>query len=139
MAVSSSSKAALRDRREALLAGTVGVKLRQGAGAKATPLDIVENPRGFRFKELEAAQLVHALADVDASAVNANYALLAGLNPQKDSILLEKPQSQYVCVIAVRSKDKDAPWVKTLVSSYQSDEVRAFIEKRYPGAGFAGW
>ncbi|TDR94728.1 MetQ/NlpA family ABC transporter substrate-binding protein [Enterovirga rhinocerotis] len=115
------------------------LKLRDGSGFKATPLDIVANPKGLRFKELEAAQLVHALDDVDASAVNTNYALLAGLNPQKDSILLEKPQSDYVCAIVVRRQDKDAPWAKTLVASYQSDEVKAFIEKRYPGAGFAGW
>ncbi|AWN52949.1 metal ABC transporter substrate-binding protein [Methylobacterium sp. 17Sr1-1] len=113
--------------------------LRPGSESKATPLDIVGNPKGFRFKELEAAQLVHALDDVDASVVNANYALLAGLNPQRDSILLEKPQSQYVCEIVVRKKDRDAPWVKKLVSSYQSDEVRSFVEKRFPGAGFAGW
>jgi D-methionine transport system substrate-binding protein len=115
------------------------LKLRPGSEARATPLDVIDNPKGFRFKELEAAQLVHALDDVDASAINANYALLAGLNPQRDSILLEKPQSRYVCEIVVRTKDRDAPWVKKLVASYQSPEVKAFIEKRFPGAGFAGW
>ncbi|RVU19481.1 MetQ/NlpA family ABC transporter substrate-binding protein [Methylobacterium oryzihabitans] len=113
--------------------------LRPGSEARATPLDIVDNPKGLRFRELEAAQLVHALDDVDASVINANYALLAGFNPQRDSILLEKPQSQYVCEIVVRARDRDAPWVKKLVAAYQSPDVKAFIEKRFPGAGFAGW
>lgn len=115
------------------------IRLREGSGFTATPLDIVENPRKFRFVEIEAAQLVHSLADVDASAVNANYAIEAKLNPQRDSILLEKPQSQYVCTIAVREEDKDKPWVKTLVAAYQSPEVKEFIETRFAGAGFAGW
>ncbi|CAH2601603.1 D-methionine-binding lipoprotein MetQ [Rhodovastum atsumiense] len=126
--------------RTLLLFQSVGlIRLRDGVGFKATPLDIIENPHGFRFRSIEAAQLARSLDDVHASAVNANYALLAGLNPQRDSILLEKPQSQYVCEIVVRAEDKDKPWVRRLVAAYQSDEVKDFINTRYPGAGFAGW
>ncbi|WP_415660287.1 MetQ/NlpA family ABC transporter substrate-binding protein [Roseateles sp.] len=126
--------------RTLILLETAGlIRLRPGAGFAATPLDITDNPHRFRFHELEAAQLVRSLDDVDASAVNANYAILAGLNPQNDSLLLEKPQSQYVCQIVVREADKDKPWVQRLVAAYQSPEVKAFIEQRFPGAGFAGW
>lgn len=126
--------------RSLILLESVGlIRLREGAGFTATPRDIVENPRKFRFHEIEAAQLARSLDDVDASAVNANYALEARLNPQKDSILLEKPQSQYVCVIVVREQDKDKPWVRRFVEAYQSPEVKAFVEKRFPGAGFVGW
>lgn len=115
------------------------IRLRDGAGFDATSLDVAENPHRYKFRAIESAQLARSLDDVAASAVNANYALLAGLNPQRDSILLEKPQSQYVCEIVVRAQDKDKPWVRTLVAAYQSDEVKEFINKRFPGAGFAGW
>lgn len=115
------------------------IRLREGAGFNATPRDIIDNPHKFRFVEVEAAQLVRSLDDVAAAAVNANYAIDAKLNPQKDSILLEPPQSQYTCAIVVRAQDKDKPWVKRFAAAYQSPEVKAFIEKTFPGAGFAGW
>lgn len=115
------------------------VKLRDGAGLSATPVDVVENPKKLRFVELEAAQLVRALQDVDLGAVNTNYAIEAKLNPTKDSLLLEGPQSQYVCDIVVRRQDENQPWVKTLVESYQSDNVKAFITAKFQGSAIAGW
>jgi D-methionine transport system substrate-binding protein len=56
------------------------IKLKPGAGLKATPLDVVENPKKLKFVELDAAQLPRSLDDLDASAINTNYALSAGLN-----------------------------------------------------------
>jgi D-methionine transport system substrate-binding protein len=50
------------------------IKLKPNAGLKATPLDIVENPKKLKFIELEAAQLPRSLDDLDASAVNTNFA-----------------------------------------------------------------
>jgi D-methionine transport system substrate-binding protein len=126
--------------RTLLLLQTTGlVKLRAGADLSATPLDVVDNPKHFKFVELEAAQLARALQDVDLGAVNTNYAIAAGLDPQKDSVLLEGPQSQYICDIVVRRQDADKPWVKTLVESYQSDNVKAFIAQKYKGSAVAGW
>ena len=39
----------------------------------------------------------------------------AGLDPVKDAIARENPKGPYVNIIAVRSEDKDKPWVKALV------------------------
>jgi len=57
------------------------IRLKPGAGLKATPLDVVENPKKLKFVELEAAQLPRSLDDLDASGVNTNYAIPAGLHP----------------------------------------------------------
>jgi D-methionine transport system substrate-binding protein len=57
------------------------IKLRPEAGLKATPLDVTANPKKLRFVELDAAQLPRSLDDLDASAINTNYALTAGLHP----------------------------------------------------------
>ena len=62
------------------------VKLKPDAGLKATPLDVTDNPKKIKFVELEAAQLPRSLDDLDVSAINTNFALSAGLNPQKDAI-----------------------------------------------------
>src|SRR5690606_366728 len=56
------------------------LKLNPDAGLKATPLDIVENPKKLHIVELDAAQLPRSLSDLDAAAVNGNYAASAGLN-----------------------------------------------------------
>ena len=102
-------------------------------------LDIVENPKKLKFIEIDAAQTPRSLDDVDAAAVNTNYATPAGLNPVKDAILREDPKSPYVNLIAVREQDKDKPWVKSLVEAYRSPEVKAFINETFSGGVLASW
>lgn len=115
------------------------IKLKEGVGFKPTPLDIVENPKKLKFIELEAAQTPRALDDVDAAAINTNYAVSAGLDPVKDPILREEAKGPYVNIIAVRAVDKDKPWVKTLVEAYQSPEVKAFILEKFKGSVLPSW
>jgi D-methionine transport system substrate-binding protein len=125
--------------RTLLLLETTGlIKLKPNAGFKATPQDIVENPKNIKFIELEAAQLARSLDDVHAAAVNTNYALQAGLNPL-ESLVREGPQSRYICEVVVRKQDVDKPWVKTLVAAFQAPNVKDFIEKRFKGSVIAGW
>lgn len=120
-----------------LLQKAGAIKLKTGidpvAGVNATPRDITENPRKFRFAEIEAAQLPRTLDDTDASAVNADYANKAGLNPVRDGILVEDKDGPYACLIAVREQDQAQPWVQQLVKSYQTDEVREYILKTFAG------
>lgn len=115
------------------------IKLREGAGLKATPLDVVSNPKKLRFVELDAAQLPRSLDDLDASAINTNYAIQAGLHPKRDAIAQESAKSPYVNLIAVRAQDKDKPWVAQLVKAYQSEEIRRFIETEFKGSVLAGF
>lgn len=115
------------------------IKLKEGVGFQPTPLDIVENPKKLKFIELEAAQTPRALDDVDAAAINTNYAVSAGLDPVKDPILREEAKGPYVNLIAVRAVDKDKPWVKTLMESYHSPEVKAFIAETFKGSVLPSW
>jgi D-methionine transport system substrate-binding protein len=95
----------------------------------------VANPKKFKFRELDAAQLPRSLPDLDAAVINTNYALQARLNPQKDAIAIEsRTNNPYGNVIAVRTRDKDKPVFKTLVAAYQSDEIRQFILNQFGGA-----
>ncbi|WP_394788646.1 MetQ/NlpA family ABC transporter substrate-binding protein [Rhodoferax sp.] len=114
------------------------IKLKPEAGLKATPLDVIDNPKKIKFVEVDAAQLPRTLDDLDASAVNTNYALSAGLNP-KDAIAQENAKSPYVNLLAVREQDKDKPWVAKLVKAYHSDEVRKYIQTEFKGAVLAGF
>jgi len=107
------------------------LKLRPEAGLKASPFDVVDNPRQLKLVELPAAQLARSLDDVALAAVNGNYALEVGLNPHKDAIALESPESPYANVIVVREADKAKPQFLHLVKLYQSPEIRAFIQERF--------
>ena len=115
------------------------IKLNKDVGLKATPIDIVENKKKLRFIELDAAQLPRSLDDTDASAINTNFAIEAGLDPRKDAIAQESPDSPYANVIAVQEKRKDDPAFKTLVQSYHSPAVKAFISEKYKGAVLTAW
>ena len=115
------------------------IKLKPNAGLKATPLDVVENPRKLRFVELDAAQLARSLDDLDASAINTNFAISAGMNPKKDAITLERADNPYVNIIVVREADKNQPWVAKLVKAYHSDEIRQFIDKEFKGSVMPGF
>lgn len=115
------------------------IKLDPKAGLKATPLDVVENPKKLKFIELDAAQLPRSLDDVDLASINTNFAIEAGIDPIKDAIAREAEQSPYSNIIVVRSQDKDKPWVQTIVKAYQSDEIRAFIKERFKGAVVPGF
>jgi D-methionine transport system substrate-binding protein len=115
------------------------IKLRPEAGLKATPLDVTSNPKKLRFVELDAAQLARSLDDLDASAINTNFALSAGLQPGRDAIAQESAKSPYVNIIAVREQDKDKPWVATLVKAYHSDAVRQFVKTEFKGAVLTSW
>ncbi|MGQ3283094.1 MetQ/NlpA family ABC transporter substrate-binding protein [Bosea sp. (in: a-proteobacteria)] len=114
------------------------IKLRDGVGFKPGPVDIVANPKKLKFIEVEAAQTPRTLADVAAAAINTNYAVDAKIEPTS-AILREDPKGPYVNVIAVRAADKDKPWVRTLVETYQSPEIKAFVAERFKGNVLAGW
>ena len=115
------------------------LKLRADAGLKATPLDIAENPKKLKIVELDAAQLPRALGDLDAAAINGNYAETAGLDPSRDAIAIEGPKGPYANIIAVREQDKDKPWVAKLVKAYQSDEVKKFIKATFKDSVVTAW
>lgn len=115
------------------------LKLKDGVGFKPSVADIIDNPKKLKIIEIDAAQTPRTLDDVDVAAVNTNYATQAGLDPVKDAILREDPKGPYANVIAVRAADKDKPWVKTLVQSYQTPEVRDFILAKFKGAVLPAW
>ncbi|ARP89611.1 metal ABC transporter substrate-binding protein [Bordetella genomosp. 9] len=115
------------------------IKLKEGVGLKATPLDVASNPKKLRFIELDAAQLPRSLDDTDASAVNTNFAMQAGLDPKRDAIAQEAPDSPYANVLVVRAKDKDRPEFTKLVAAYHSQPVKDYIQTKYRGAVIAAW
>ena len=94
------------------------LKLKDGAGLTATRRDILENPRKLKIEELEAAQLVRALPDVDIAVINGNYAILGGLKV-KDALAAESADSiaatTYANIVAIRKGDEQRPELQALL------------------------
>ena len=118
----------------ALLQKYGAIKLKPGAGISATLADIAENPKGLQIVPLEAAQLPRSLDDLDAAAINTNYAVQANLVPTRDAIAIEDAKGPYANLLAVRTVDKDKPWVPKLVKAFQSPEVRKLVETSFGGS-----
>ena len=110
------------------------IKLKPTAGISATVLDVIDNPKNIQLVQIEAAQLPRSLDDLDASAINTNYAVQANLVPTRDAIAIEDAKSPYANLIAVRTQDVGKPWVPKLVKAFQSPEVKKLVEASFSGS-----
>lgn len=108
------------------------ISLKNANDLSATPLDIVDNPKGLVFRELEAASLPRVLADVDAAIINGNYAIPAGLVASKDGLLVEGAKSPYVNIITVKAGNENKGNITALVKALRSKKIADWVSKRYP-------
>ena len=108
------------------------IKLKDGAGLNATIRDI-EDKNGIEFKEVEAAQVPNTLKDVDFAVINSNFAIDAGLNPVKDSLIIEDNSAKYANIVAVKKGQEKTDKIKALVASLESKQVADYIKKKYNG------
>lgn len=113
------------------------LKLKDGAGLKATKTDIVENPKNLDILEVEAAQVPRSLPDVDVAVINGNYAIEAGLKVS-DALAVEASDSEaattYGNVVAVQEGKEEDAKTKALMEALTSDAVKEYIEQTYEGA-----
>jgi D-methionine transport system substrate-binding protein len=110
------------------------IELKNPGNILSTVLDITKNPKHFRFIEIDAAMVPRTLADVDAAAINTNYALQAHLSPLKDALIIEGADSPYANIIAVRIGDENRPDIIALKNAMTSEKMRQFIIEKYKGA-----
>ena len=110
------------------------IRLDNSTNLQATVLNIIYNPKKLKFLEIDAAMIPRSLQDVDAAAINTNYALDAQLNPMKDALALESKDSPYVNILAIRSGEETRPEVLALIAAMTSEKMKAFILEKYKGA-----
>lgn len=115
------------------------IKLKDPTNLYSTELDIVENPKNVTITQIDTALLTRALDDVDLAIINNNYAGQAGLNPEKDGIIVEAKDSPYVNLIVSRENNKDNPLIQDYVKAFQTEEVYQEALKHFPGGIVKGW
>ena len=52
----------------------------------------------------------------------------------REAIAIEDAKGPYANLLAVRTADKDKPWVAKLVKAFQSPEVRKLVETSFGGS-----
>lgn len=110
------------------------ITLRKGEDPLQTVADISGNPKGFKFRELEAATLPRVLDQVALAVINTNYALDAQLSPRNDALALEDGDSPYVNYLVTRPDNRDDPRIKALTAALTSQQIKDYINRTYEGA-----
>jgi D-methionine transport system substrate-binding protein len=109
------------------------VTLKEGTDPiRASERDVAVNLKKIKLVPIEAAQLPRSLDDTDYSFINGNFALASGLK-LTEALALEKTGPTYQNLVAIRTADKDQPWVKDLADAYRSREFLATTEKSFAG------
>jgi len=109
------------------------VKLRDGYDPlQVSEKDVAANLKKIKLIPLEAAQLPRSLEDTDYSFVNGNFALASGLK-LTEALALEKTTPTYQNLVAVRTADRDKPFVKDIAAAYASPEFLKVTEQSFAG------
>lgn len=122
-----------------LLADKGLIKIKDMKNVVTTVKDITANPKNLVIRELDAAIIPNSLPDLTIAVINCNYALPAGLNPTKDSILLENSDNPFLNIFVTREANAKDPRIKQLREVYQSAENKQFIADHFKGTITTAW
>lgn len=100
--------------------------------------DAEANPHGYVITPLEAANLPLSLPDLDAAAINGNYALEAELPAKYPALDIESFDAETTVkrtnFLVVKDGNQQSDKIKALVKAINSNEVKTFIDDNYKGS-----
>lgn len=98
----------------------------------ATIADIKENPKKLEIMDMDQAQTVTALEDMDASCVFFTHMANAGQDPTsyiaRDSKMIKYPMG-----VIVKEADVKSSWATDFAKGFKIQEVKDTINKAFPG------
>ena len=119
------------------------IRLKNTAGATPELADIEENSKNIEIVQVDASQTASLLPDVAAAIINGQFAVDAGLVPDKDAIFKDGVQNykgnDFINVIAARTEDKDKELYKEIVKAYQSEKTKEIYKKDFHGQYIPAW
>ncbi|MDO5755118.1 MAG: MetQ/NlpA family ABC transporter substrate-binding protein [Tissierellia bacterium] len=111
------------------------ITLENGDELGQTEKDVKDNPKNLKITPVDAATAAKTYQDVDGGVINSNYAILEGLNPVEDALVLESTENNpYANIVAVRRGEENSEKYKVLMEVLQSDACKTFIENEYGGS-----
>jgi len=113
------------------------IRLKKHSGS--TLSDIRSNPNHYQFRELDAAQLPRVLPDVDLAVINTNFAIPAGLQPNRNALFVEKKTSPYANLIVIRKNSTKKEQIKQFIEAIHSPEVTAKAQELFSDSAIPAW
>lgn len=107
------------------------IKLKDGVGIKATQADITENPKNFKFEEVDLLMLARMMDDGDLVAMTPAYASPLGLTPKKDALITEGEDSEFTITLVAREDNQASDAIQKLAKVISGPEVKKFLEEKY--------
>ncbi|MFG6502995.1 MetQ/NlpA family ABC transporter substrate-binding protein [Microbacterium sp. P05] len=101
---------------------------------------ITDNPHNLNITQIENAQQVPALQDVDYATIQGNFIVAGGLD-YDDALAVEDQPLEFSNVVAVRETDLETPWAEAIKAAYQSPEFIEYITSnpQYDGYQLPSW
>lgn len=115
------------------------IEVKDKNSVTTTVADITKNDKKYKIQELDAASIPKSMPDLDIAVINANYALVAKLNPSKDSLLIERNDNPFLNVFVTTKANEKDPRIAQLKKIYQSAENKKFIADHFKGTITAGF
>ncbi len=97
-----------------------------------TLMDIVKNPKNFKFVEMGQTQTVRSLQDMDAAIAFFSHMKNADKDFNNYLIRDQRPD-KYPQGVIVKTENAKAQWAQDLVQAFHSKEIRDFAYKHYGG------
>ncbi|WP_449538236.1 MetQ/NlpA family ABC transporter substrate-binding protein [Ferdinandcohnia sp. Marseille-Q9671] len=119
------------DRSLALLAQHDIITLEEKTGPYYTQANITENPKNYKFEEVDLLMLARMYDDADAVVMTPAYAAPLNLTPKSDALLTEGIENDFAITLVARKDNADTEPIQMLAKAMTSPEVREFLEKEY--------
>lgn len=117
-----------------MLADKGFIQLKDNNDINSSVASITSNPKNYQIRELDAASIPKAMPDLDLAVINANYALVANLNPSKDSLMIERSDNPFVNIFVTTKSNLEDKRLATIQKIYQSEDNKKFIEEHFKGS-----
>lgn len=112
------------------------IKIKEGVDpVKFSVNDIGRGQYDLVIKEVDPAQALRAIDDVDFAVINGNYIANMGLKIT-DSLVVENTPAEHVVMVSISGKDQDQQWAKDLKEAYESKEFENYIKNEPLYDGF---
>ena len=112
------------------------IKIKAGVDpVKFSVNDIEKGKYDLVIKEVDPAQALRSIDDVDFAVINGNYIANMGLKIT-DSLIVEDTPVEHVVMVSISGKDQDQQWAKDLKKAYESKEFENYIKNEPLYDGF---
>ncbi|MDR0568808.1 MAG: methionine ABC transporter substrate-binding protein [Spirochaetaceae bacterium] len=109
------------------------IALNPKSGPKPALPDIADNPKNFKFQEIEEPQLLRSIEENAAAVMSGTFAAQAGFHPLKDALLTEGADSRYGIYVVVKKGNEQDPRIKTLQEVLCSQKIKEYLIDAWNG------